>query len=136
MRLARIGYDQVKGFLKGGMEAWKATGQKVKSIHSVSAEEFAKKIEIEGQPLDVRYESEVVEGTVRNAIAIPLGKLQEKLGTLDKNAHYYVYCKGGYRSMISNSILEKNGFTNITNVEGGMNAIAKTSVPIEVPAMA
>ena len=136
MRLGRVGYDKVKGFLNGGLNAWKEAGQKVKSIHSVSADEFAKKIEKEGHYIDVRNEGEVMQGTVKDAITIPLGKLQEQLSTLDKNAHYYVYCMGGYRSMIGTSILEKNGFTNLTNVEGGMNAIKKTSAPIAIPEMA
>ena len=136
LRLGRVGYDKVKGFLKGGVNAWKEAGLKVIFIHSITAEEFAKQLENGGQPLDVRNEGEVANGTVRDAINIPLGKLQEGLKTLDKNAHYYVYCAGGYRSMISSSILEKNGFINITNVEGGINAIKKTSTPIEVPAMA
>jgi hydroxyacylglutathione hydrolase len=107
----------------------------VNTIHSVSADEFAKTVGKEGQPLDVRNEGEVMQGTVRDAIAIPLGKLESHLGTLDKNEHYYIYCQGGYRSMIGTSVLEKNGFTNLTNVEGGMNAIKKTSAPIEVPEM-
>lgn len=135
-RLARVGYESVKGFLKGGINTWKEAGQKLKTVHSVSAEEFAKNIEKEGQCLDIRNENEVIQGTVKNAVMIPLGKLQEYLNSLDKNAHYYVYCAGGYRSMIGASILEKNGFLNLTNVEGGMNAIKKTQAKIEIPAMA
>jgi len=135
MRLARIGYDKVKGYLNGGINAWKEAGQKVKTIHSVSAEEFAENIEKEGRSLDVRNEGEVAQGTVRDSITISLGKLQEQLNSLDKNAHYYVYCRSGYRSMIGSSILEKNGFTNITNVDGGMNAITKTAAKIEIPAV-
>jgi hydroxyacylglutathione hydrolase len=128
-----VGYDKVKGFLSGGVNAWKEAGLPVKSVHSVTAEEFAKNIEKEGQPLDVRNDGEVMNGSVRDALTIPLGKLSEKLNSLDKNIHYYVYCAGGYRSMISSSILEKAGFTNITNVEGGINAIKKTGVKIDVP---
>lgn len=135
LRLGRVGYDKVKGFLKGGVNAWKLAGEKTQSVRSVTAEVFAKELEKGGQPFDVRNEGEIANGTVRDAINIPLGKLQEGLKVLDKSAHYYVYCAGGYRSMISSSILEKNGFTNLTNVEGGINAIKKTSVPIEVPAM-
>jgi rhodanese-related sulfurtransferase len=108
----------------------------VKSVHSISADEFAKNIEKEGQAIDVRNDGEVASGTVKDAITIPLSRLQEQLNSLDKNVHYYVYCAGGYRSMISSSILEKNGFSNLTNVEGGMGAIKKTSAKIEVPAMA
>ena len=136
LRLARVGYDNVKGYLNGGVNAWKAAGHQVKTVHSISAEIFAINVEKEGQPLDVRNEGEVAHGTVSGAINIPLGKLSEGLKTLDKNDHYYVYCAGGYRSMISTSILEKNGFTNLTNVEGGMNAIKKTSTKIDVPEMA
>jgi hydroxyacylglutathione hydrolase len=135
-RLARVGYESVTGFLKGGVNAWKKAGQKVKTIHSVSAEEFAKNIKNEGQSLDVRNESEFIQGAVKNSVTIPLGKLQEQLSALDKNAHYYVYCRSGYRSMVGTSILEMNGFTNLTNVEGGMNAIEKTQAKIEVPVMA
>lgn len=136
LRLARVGYDKVKGFLKGGINAWKEAGQKVKTIQSISAEEFAKNIEKEGQALDIRNEGEVILGTVKDAVTIPLAKLQEQLASLDKSTHYYIYCAGGYRSMIATSILEKNGFINLTNIEGGMNAIKKTSAKIEIPAMA
>lgn len=136
MRLARVGYDKVKGFLDGGINTWKNAGMQVKTVHSISANEFATTVGKEGHSLDVRNEGEVMLGTVRDALTIPLGKLESQLDTLDRNAHYYVYCQGGYRSMVGISILEKNGFTNITNVEGGMNAIKKTSVPVEVPAMA
>ncbi len=137
LRLGRVGYDKVKGFLKGGVNAWKEAGLPVSSIHSITAEEFAKQIEKgNAQPLDVRNDGEVANGMVKDAITIPLGKLAEKLNTLDKNAHYYVYCAGGYRSMIGSSILEKNGFKNLTNVEGGINAIKKTNAPIEVPVIA
>ncbi len=136
LRLGRVGYDKVKGFLKGAVNAWQQAGLPVHSIHSIAAEEFARQIEMGGaQPLDVRNDGEVANGIVKDAITIPLGKLSEKVNMLDKNAHYYVYCAGGYRSMISSSILEKNGFTHITNVEGGINAIKKTSAPIELPAM-
>jgi len=135
IRLARIGYDKVKGFLKGGVNTWKEAGEKVKTIHSISAEEFAKNVG-KGQPLDVRNETEFAQGTVSGSITIPLGKLEESINSLDKNTHYYVYCRSGYRSIIGTSILEKNGFTNLTNVEGGMNAIAKTQAKIEVPAIA
>ena len=136
LRLGRVGYDKVKGFLKGGVKAWQDEGLLIKTIHSVSAEEFAKNLEKGGQPLDVRNDGEVANGMVKDALTIPLGKLSEKLSLLNKNTHYYVYCAGGYRSMISSSILEKNGFTNITNVEGGINAIRKTSAKIEVPEVA
>jgi rhodanese-related sulfurtransferase len=125
MRLARVGYDKVKGYLNGGVTSWKSAGNTVKRIHSVTAQEFANSIQSEGTALDVRNESELLKGKYKDAVNVPLNRLQESLNTLNKNAHYFVYCQGGYRSMIGTSILEKNGFTHLTNVEGGMNAIQK-----------
>ncbi len=133
MRLARVGYDKVLGYLKGGVNAWKAAGNKTLSIESVSAIEFVKHIGNGSKLIDVRNEGEVTNGTIKDAINIPLASLPKKLTELDKSTHYYVYCQGGYRSMIANSILQKNGFTNITNVIGGMGAIAKTGIKLEVP---
>ncbi len=132
MRLARVGYDKVSGYLKGGVKAWKDADNKTQSIESVTATDFVKHIGDGSKLIDVRNEGEVTNGTIKDAINIPLATLPKRLGELDKNADYYVYCQGGYRSMIANSILQKNGFTNITNVIGGMGAIAKTGIKLEV----
>jgi len=132
MRLARVGYDKVDGYLKGGVNAWKAAGNPTQTIESVSADEFVKHIGKGSKLIDVRNEGEVSNGTIKEAINIPLATLPKKLAELDKNTHYYVYCQGGYRSMIANSILQKNGFNNITNVIGGMGAISKTGIELEV----
>ncbi|MFI4963574.1 MAG: rhodanese-like domain-containing protein, partial [Legionellales bacterium] len=133
MRLARVGYDKVLGYLKGGVKAWKGAGNKTQSIESVPATEFIKHIGDGSKLIDVRNEGEVANGTIKNAINIPLAVLPKRLAELDKNTHYYVYCQGGYRSMIANSILQKNGFNNITNVIGGMGAISKTGIKLELP---
>jgi rhodanese-related sulfurtransferase len=135
-RLARVGYDKAKGFLKGGVQAWKSAGNQVKSLESIQAANFSERINNTCKILDVRNEGEWASGVVKNATTIPLAKLEESLSTLDKNAHYYVYCRSGYRSMIGASILQKHGFNKITNVIGGMNAISKTPVVIEVPEIA
>lgn len=133
MRLARVGYDKVEGYLKGGVKAWKDAGNSTQSIESVSATEFVKHVGDGSKLIDVRNEGEVSHGAIKDSINIPLATLQKRLTELDKNAHYYVYCQGGYRSMIANSILQKNGFTHITNVLGGMGAISKTDIKLEVP---
>lgn len=133
MRLARVGYDKVAGYLEGGVKAWKDAGNSVDSIESISAEEFAKRMNDGSKLIDVRNEGEVANGMLKDSINIPLTELPKKIAGLDKNAHYYVYCAGGYRSMIANSVLQKNGFSKITNVIGGMGAISKTGVKLEIP---
>jgi len=133
MRLARVGYERVVGFLQGGLKAWKDKGFKTQSIGSVSAKEFAGKLGKNDKVIDVRNAAEWTNGIVKDAITIPLSKLQDNVSSLDKKAHYYVYCQGGYRSMIAASILQSKGINNVTSIEGGMGAIAQTKVAIQVP---
>ncbi|HTB07146.1 MAG TPA: MBL fold metallo-hydrolase [Bacteroidia bacterium] len=135
-RLARVGYDKVKGYLKGGVNTWKQAGLKMQSIESIEANTFIGRMAKEGSVLDVRNEGEVQQGLIKDAITIPLAELEAKLGMLNADTHYYIYCRSGYRSMIAASILQKNGFKNLTNVIGGMTAISKTGVKLEVPAVA
>ncbi len=134
MRLGRVGYDKVAGYLKGGMKAWKEAGNKTQNIESISADEFVKRMNDGSKLIDVRNEGELAKGSIKDAINIPLAELPKTVSSLDKNAHYYVYCQGGYRSMVANSILQKNGVAKITNVAGGMGAIAKTGVKLEIAA--
>jgi glyoxylase-like metal-dependent hydrolase (beta-lactamase superfamily II)/rhodanese-related sulfurtransferase len=134
MRLARVGYDKVKGYLDGGLDGWKKAGEKTQSIESIQATEFVNRKD--GKILDVRNEGEWAAGLVKDAITISLAKLEENINKLDKNTHYYIYCRSGYRSMIGASILQKHGFMHITNVSGGMNAISRTGIKLEVPEMA
>jgi hydroxyacylglutathione hydrolase len=133
LRLARVGYDNVKGYLKGGVKTWKDAGNKTQSVESIEAGDFIKHIG-KDKVLDVRNDGEVAKGMVKDAISIPLGSLPTRLNELDKNEHYYVHCQGGYRSMIALSILQKNGFTKLTNVNGGVGAMLKAGIQLEVPA--
>ena len=135
-RLARVGYDKVKGYLKGGVKAWKDAGLKTDSIESVEANEFISRMAKEGSVLDVRNDGECQQGIIKDAITIPLAQLESKLGQLNANTHYYIYCRSGYRSMIASSILQKHGFKALTNIIGGMTSISKTGVKLEVTALA
>ena len=135
MRLARVGYDSVCGYLKGGVKAWKDAGNKIQSVESVDASEFMKHIG-KDKVVDVRNDGEVAKGMVKDAITIPLASLQGRLNELDKNEHYYVHCAGGYRSMVAISLLQKDGFTKLTNVNGGTAAMQKAGIKLEVPAEA
>lgn len=136
LRLARVGYENVNGYLQGGIAAWIAAGKKVDVVNSVTAEEFAGHY-TESKVLDVRRPSEQeTTGVVPDATLICLEKLEQNLGELDKNEHYYVHCAGGYRSIIAVSLLKRHGFDNLTNVYGGMGKIKETGVPLVKPEMA
>jgi glyoxylase-like metal-dependent hydrolase (beta-lactamase superfamily II)/rhodanese-related sulfurtransferase len=136
LRLARVGYENVKGYLQGGIASWIAAGKRVDVINSVTAEEFASHYS-ESKVLDVRRPSEQeTTGVIPEATLICLEKLEQNLAELDKNEHYYVHCAGGYRSIIAASLLKRHGFDNLTNVYGGMGKIKETGVPLVKPAMA
>jgi glyoxylase-like metal-dependent hydrolase (beta-lactamase superfamily II)/rhodanese-related sulfurtransferase len=135
LRLARVGYEQVKGFLGGGFAAWASAGKPVDTIVSIDAAAFARQATASAV-LDVRKISEAEAGHLKEAHVIPLADLPDHLAGLNKEESLYVHCAGGYRSVIASSILKANGFNNIINVLGGWNQIKKTSLPVEkgVPA--
>lgn len=126
-RLARIGYDHAIGYLQGGIEAWKAAGKETDSIQSISADELA---EIAQKSpvhiLDVRKESEYYAEHLLNAENLPLDRINDSMTGIDKKKTYYVYCAGGYRSMIFNSMLRPRGFDNLINIVGGFNALKES----------
>jgi hydroxyacylglutathione hydrolase len=124
-RLARIGFDNAHGFLKGGIVAWKAAGKEVDAIETVSAEAFADKAE-NLNIIDVRRKSEYDSEHVEGAVNHPLDYWQDHLASLDKNKTWHVHCAGGYRSMIFVSILRAMGYTNLVDVAGGFGAIKQT----------
>lgn len=141
LRAARVGYENVKGYLKGGINAWTSTGNPADKIQSVTAQEFVDKLILtdigtEKQiVLDVRRPAEFATSHVKNAEHVELASLPKNMNTLDKKKNYLVHCAGGYRSMIASSILKANGFENVVNVYGGFNQIKNTSAPIKIPAI-
>ena len=130
LRLARVGFESVMGYLRGGMEAWIKEGYKTDTVDSVSPEEFCR-LRSSSNVLDVRKEGEYETAHVKGAELIPLSLLSSKLGKLDKSGQYLVHCAGGYRSMIAASILKKNGITNFKNVYGGLAKIREAGAPVE-----
>ena len=135
LRLARVGYENVIGYLAGGINAWKNAGKTVEVVNSVNADEFAKNYRADNI-IDVRNPGEWNSGVIENASLISLADLEKEMNTLDKNAHYYIHCAGGYRSMMAASLLKKNGFNNITNVKGGIAKIKEAGVPTVTPVTA
>lgn len=127
-RLARVGYDFTIGYLKGGFEAWKASGKEVDQIRSISADELATIAANENiNILDVRKKSEHLSEHVIDAENAPLDFINDSMSQIDKNKTYYVHCAGGYRSMIFNSILRARGFDNLIDVKGGFKAIKESA---------
>lgn len=130
MRLARVGYDFVIGYLDGSFDSWKNAGKEVDVINRISAEEFASKVDVAKDiVVDVRRESEYEAEHVENANNIPLDFINDNIASFPKNEHFFLHCAGGYRSMIASSILKARGWDNFTEVEGGFAAISKTGVP-------
>lgn len=134
LRLARVGYENVQGFLNGGVESWDVKLETVKSITAVEMKiEMDKGIEV----LDVRKPGEWNVSHVKGAVFVPLAEFPAILSSLDKNKPYIVHCGGGYRSMTAISIMKNHGFKNLINIYGGFGAMEKAGLPVvseEVPA--
>lgn len=131
-RLARVGYDQSIGFLKGGFESWKKAGKEIDTLVSISPEEFAKRFKnSELSLVDVRKSGEFANGHVVNAENRPLDFINNQMADYHKDKTEYLSCAGGYRSVIAASILKSRGFDNLINVEKGFPGIKAAGVPIE-----
>jgi glyoxylase-like metal-dependent hydrolase (beta-lactamase superfamily II)/rhodanese-related sulfurtransferase len=129
-RLSRVGFDHVLGFLEGGFDAWKNAGKEVDTVHRISATEFEQEFNAENSSvIDVRKESEYAAEHIDNAYCKPLADINVWTKDIQPNEHFFLHCAGGYRSMIAASILQARGYRNFTEIEGGFNAIAKTSIP-------
>ena len=127
IRLSRVGFDKMTGYLKGGFEAWKNAGEKVDIIIDVEADELI--MDIPHDPnlvvVDVRREMEFADGHLSNAVNLPLDEMTDvaQMAKFEDNQNLYVHCAGGYRSVIASSLLKKQGIHNLRNVLGGWGQI-------------
>lgn len=123
--MARVGYDFTIGYLKGGFEAWKAAGEEVDTITSVTADQLADIVKKNPSTkiLDVRKKSEHFSEHIIDSENAPLDFINESMAQIDKNKTYYVHCAGGYRSMIFVSTLRARGYHNLVDVQGGFTAL-------------
>lgn len=123
VRLARVGFENVEGYLKGGIEAWKKAGEVTDMIIDVEADELAMDIPFDENltVLDVRKPNEFAEGHVTDAVNINLADMTDLalIAQFEESQNLYVHCAGGYRSLIACSILKKQGYHNLRNVAGG-----------------
>jgi hydroxyacylglutathione hydrolase len=127
LRLARVGYEKIVGYLSGGIKAYDKPLDEVKSINS----DQVKSALTQGATIvDVRKQSEWNVSHVQDAVLLPLSDFPATLSVLDKNNSYIVHCGGGYRSMTAISMMKKLGFGNLTNVYGGFGAIQNAGLKI------
>ena len=129
-RLARVGFDNVIGILQGGFESWKDSGKGIDTIEAIDAPTLANTVNSDSRTLvvDVRRPGEYSAEHVDGAMHSPLSFLADNLSDLPSEK-FYMHCAGGYRSVIANSILKKNGIHHAVEVLGGYNAIKKTDAP-------
>ena len=127
VRLARVGFDKVKGFLDGGFATWMDAGEPIDMIIDVEADELAMDIPFDENllVLDVRRETEFADGHIKDAVNLPLQELVDpgSMAILEERHNLYVHCGGGYRSVIAASLLKQQGFHNLRNVTGGWGKI-------------
>ena len=127
IRLSRVGFDKMQGYLKGGFLAWKNAGEKVDMIVDVDADELAMDIPFDEKLtiVDVRNETEFANGHVENAINIPLAGMTDvtSISHFEEDQNIYLHCGGGYRSVIAASIMKLHGYHNLRNVLGGWSKI-------------
>lgn len=127
IRLARVGFDKMEGYLDGGFEAWRKEDRPFDLIIDIEADELA--MDIPHDPklvvVDVRNESEFASGHVAGAFNLPLKDMNDpgEIALLPEDANLYVHCAGGYRSIIASSLLKRQGLHNIRNIQGGWNKI-------------
>jgi rhodanese-related sulfurtransferase len=127
MRLARVGVENVAGYLADGITGWLKGGYELDYIPQITAAEFIELREQEPDHiavLDVREPGEVGTGSIPGAKTIPLGELAKRTGELDPSKLTVVHCKGGYRSSIATSVLRRAGLRDIANLTGGYDAWA------------
>ncbi|MBN8855407.1 MAG: MBL fold metallo-hydrolase [Sphingobacteriales bacterium 50-39] len=127
VRLARVGFSKIIGYLEGGFDAWQQAGKPIDMIIDVEADELAMDIPFDDNLLvvDVRREAEFADGHIKGALNLPLNDLIDpgSMANLDEHYNIYVHCGGGYRSIIAASLLKRQGIHNLRNVAGGWSKI-------------
>ncbi len=127
IRLSRVGFDKMLGYLNGSFDAWQAAGEKVDLIINIEADELA--MDLPHDPnlvvVDVRREAEYADGHVKGAQNIPLNEMTDvvTIANFEDNQNLYIHCAGGYRSVIASSLIKRQGVHNLRNVLGGWGKI-------------
>ena len=132
MRLGRIGFDNVSGYLDGGMLALANRPELIAQTSRVTAVAAHNLIRDRDdvQVIDVRAESEWNAGHIADSKNVPLSQLQDRLDEISSTGTVIVHCQGGYRSSIAASILQQQGRTNVLDLVGGFAAWKGASLPV------
>lgn len=127
VRLARVGFDKVQGYLDGGFEAWKNAGEEIDIIIDIEADELMMDMPYDKNivVVDVRGETEFADGHLKDALNLPLNEMNDPatMADFEDTQNLYVHCGGGYRSIIASSLLKRQGIHNIRNILGGWDKI-------------
>jgi glyoxylase-like metal-dependent hydrolase (beta-lactamase superfamily II)/rhodanese-related sulfurtransferase len=127
IRMARVGFDKIEGYLDGSFEAWKNAGEEIDMIINVEPDELMMDIPFDENLMivDVRKPVEYAEGHLKDALNIPLNDMNDpaNMANISEENNVYVHCAGGYRSIIASSLLKRQGIHNIRNVTGGWSEI-------------
>jgi glyoxylase-like metal-dependent hydrolase (beta-lactamase superfamily II)/rhodanese-related sulfurtransferase len=133
IRLGRIGFDHVAGYLQDGMRSLESRPELTVKTERVSAPFAAELLSSEQSPLavDVRAPREREQKFIAGSLGIPLNHLVENIGMLPKDRALLLYCAGGYRSSIAASLLQKNGFDRVSEIAGGLAGWEAAKLPVE-----
>ncbi len=127
IRMARVGFTNVKGYVAGGVDAWKKAGEELDLVIDIEADELAMDIPFDDRlvVVDVRKPVEFADGHVKDAVNIPLHDMTDpgSMANFEEDQNIYVHCAGGYRSTIAISLLKRQGIHNLRNVLGGFTKI-------------
>ena len=132
MRLARVGIERVIGYLAGGIESWKRENPVLEQTPQISVQDLdrlQREKQEDVQVVDVRRQVEWEEGHIQSAMQMPLSRLVATMDELDGGRLIAVHCKGGYRSSIAASLLQRAGFPRVLNVKGGFDAWRAAGLP-------
>jgi rhodanese-related sulfurtransferase len=132
LRLARVGIEDVRGFLQDGVSGWSVAGFETASLPQLSVEELNRRVHSEDLGvLDVRREGEFQAGHIAGARWHALDNFKRGLPEIESDRPVAVHCKGGYRSVIACSLLKRAGHHNVVNVVGGFDAWQQAKLPVE-----
>jgi hydroxyacylglutathione hydrolase len=132
LRLGRIGFDHVKGYLKDGMGALAQRQDLVWPTERVSPPMLAEELASQNPPVvvDIRTPREWNAGHLNGSINVPLAQLQQRIDEVPHDRKIAVHCAGGYRSSIAASILHQHGITNLIELAGGITAWEAAKLPV------
>jgi glyoxylase-like metal-dependent hydrolase (beta-lactamase superfamily II)/rhodanese-related sulfurtransferase len=132
LRLGRIGFDHVAGFLAGGLASASAGSAQIKMTPRIGADVAAARLGSASPPVlvDVRTAAERAQKRIEGSTHIPLNHLLERMAEIPRARPVLLHCAGGYRSSIAASLLEREGFTDVSELAGGITAWETAGLPI------